>query len=274
MPALNQITPLILTLDEAPNISRTLSRLTWAPEILVVDSFSSDETLDIARQCPQVHVLQRRFDSFAEQCNFGLQHVRTEWVLSLDADYVLSDELIREVGSMDTPAHVTGYSARFVYYVHGHALRASIYPPRTVLYRKANASYRNEGHGHRVGVQGHVYPLRGRIFHDDRKPLTRWYSDQIKYAAQEARHLSQASLSELSRMDRLRRKLVFAPPMVAMYTLLAKRLILDGWAGWYYVCQRTLAEILLSLELAEHKLRASSEPAPESVGQPTAGLDP
>src|SRR5438132_6116725 len=99
---LSEITPLVLTFNEAPNIRRTLERLTWAKEILVVDSFSADETLDIIREFPQTRVLQRKFDNHTNQWNFGLDQVQTEWVLSLDADYVLSPELVDEIVHLDS----------------------------------------------------------------------------------------------------------------------------------------------------------------------------
>src|SRR4029079_8546941 len=93
------ITPLILTYNEAPNIGRTLERLSWARDIVVVDSFSDDETLDIARSFSNVRVYQRRFDGHEQQWNFGLQEtgIETDWVLALDADYVLTDELVNEL---------------------------------------------------------------------------------------------------------------------------------------------------------------------------------
>ena len=91
------ITPLIITFDEAPNIARTLDKLTWARRIVVVDSGSTDGTLDVLARYPQVELFKRAFDSFADQCNFGLTQVESEWVLSLDADYELSDRLVRGV---------------------------------------------------------------------------------------------------------------------------------------------------------------------------------
>src|SRR5580692_10075232 len=124
---MDSITPLVLTFNEAPNIRRTLEKLAWAQNILVVDSFSTDETLEIVRSFPQVRVVQRKFDSFAQQCNFGLAQITTEWVLSMDADYILSDALIDEIKSLKPSASVTGYSARFKYCVFGHSLRASLY---------------------------------------------------------------------------------------------------------------------------------------------------
>ena len=254
-----EITPLVLTFNEAPNIRRTLEKLAWAQNILVLDSFSTDETLEIVRSFPQARVAQRQFDSFARQCNFGLAQISTEWVLSLDADYILSDELIDEIKSLNPPASVTGYSARFKYCVFGHALRASLYPPRTVLYRRKRAQYRDEGHGHRAQVQGAGENLRGFIFHDDRKSLDRWIDGQKRYALLEAQHLLAAPSAELNFADRLRRGIVPAPFLVLFYTLFAKGLLLDGWPGWFYVFQRTLAEVLLSLRLLEARLQKPAE---------------
>ena len=96
------ITPLVLTFNEAPNIARTLSRLSWAKDIVVVDSCSTDGTREIAAAHPGVRVFQHAFTTHAEQWNFGLQEtgIATEWVLALDADFVLSDELIGELGAM------------------------------------------------------------------------------------------------------------------------------------------------------------------------------
>jgi len=245
---------LIITCNEAPNLRRTLAALAWARDIVIVDSFSTDDTLEIARSFPQVRVIQRKFDSFAGQCNFGLQQVQTEWVLSLDADYVLPPELAAEIQSLTPLAEVAGYSTRFRFCIHGRPLRASLYPPRTVLYQRGKAHYRNDGHGHRVQVDGRVVMLSGRIDHDDRKPLSHWLWAQDRYALLEAAKLSEARPGELGLPDRIRRKIVMAPALVFFYTLLGQGMILDGWPGWYYVWQRTLAEMILSLRLTEQKL--------------------
>jgi glycosyltransferase involved in cell wall biosynthesis len=254
----SQATPLILTFNEAPNLRRTLEQLAWAKEIVIVDSFSTDETLAIAKSSPQVQVVQRKFDSFAGQCNFGLAQIKTEWVLSLDADYVLSPELVDEIGRLDGNAEAAGYQARFNYCIHGCRLRGSLYPPRTVLYRKDKALYHNEGHGHRVQIAGLVRMLAGRINHDDRKPLEHWFREQIKYAGKEAKHLTETANAELKKADRIRKKIILAPALVFLYTLLVKGLILDGWPGCFYVFQRTLAEIILALLLIEEKLKTKS----------------
>src|SRR4051794_11000683 len=86
---LDRITPLILTRDEEANIGRTLPQLAWAREVVVVDSMSSDATVEIARRFANVRVVQRAFDSHDRQWSFGVEQVTTPWVLTLDADYFL-----------------------------------------------------------------------------------------------------------------------------------------------------------------------------------------
>jgi glycosyltransferase involved in cell wall biosynthesis len=252
---LDHVTPLIITYNEAANIRRTLDKLVRARRIVVIDSGSTDETLEILRAYPHVDVIHRPFQDFASQCNFGLTQVTSPWVLSLDADYELSDELASELQALAPSNQIAGYRARFVYRIYGKPLRGTLYPPRIVLYRKAQASYRNEGHGHRVSVNGDVLELNGLIYHDDRKPLARWVTSQMSYAREEARYLLEARRDSLTRTDKLRRMGWPAPFIVFLYTLLAKGCILNGWPGWYYVLQRVLAETLIALEIADRRLR-------------------
>ena len=252
---LEQITPLIITYNEEANIQRTLAKLTWAQRIVVVDSGSTDETLQIVRSHPRVEVIAHPFADFASQCNFGLTQIATPWVLSLDADYELSDALVNEILSLLPPDNAAGYRARFVHRIHGRALRGTLYPPRTVLYRKERASYRNEGHGHRVTVDGAVLDLDGVIYHDDRKPLARWFASQQRYAREEAEYLLKAGRGSLTRTDKLRLMGWPAPVGALFYTLFAKGCIFDGWPGWYYVLQRVTAETLIALEIGDRRLR-------------------
>jgi hypothetical protein len=208
----------------------------------------------LAQQFPNVRVVQRRFDSFADQCNFGLDQLHSQWVLSLDADYGLSDTLVQELIGLEPPGEVGGYRAAVCYYVFGRPLNASLYPARTVLYRRAGARYENDGHAHRVQIAGRIEALSGKILHDDRKPLASFIQAQSRYMKQEAEKLLRCDGHELTLQDRIRRKIVLAPVLVLFYTLFRKGLIFDGWRGWYYVFQRTLSEIALSLYLIESKM--------------------
>jgi glycosyltransferase involved in cell wall biosynthesis len=253
----DQITVMVLTFNEEANIARTLDAVRWASQILIVDSGSTDATLEIVQRYPQARVTTRKFDSFAQQCNFGLTQISTPWVLSLDADYELTAALADEIAKLN-PAHAaSGYTASFVYRIFGRPLRSTLYPPRTVLYRRDRARYRDEGHGHRVIIEGATQQLTARIYHDDRKPLARWLSSQQGYARREADYLLATPPDKLKRTDRIRLMGWPAPPLVFVYTLIAKGCLLDGWPGWLYVLQRVLAETMIATEIVDRRLRGN-----------------
>jgi glycosyltransferase involved in cell wall biosynthesis len=251
---LEQITPMVITYNEAPNIARVLERLNWATRILVVDSGSSDATLEIIARYPQAEVVTRRFDTFAAQCNFGLALIETPFVLSLDADYVLSEPLIAEIAATRPAPAVSGYRTMFHYCVYGHRLKGTLYPPRVTLYRPERAEYADIGHGHRLAIEGRVEDLGGRIDHDDRKSLRRWIASQDKYIVREADHLLALPPAQRSGLQNLRLMAWPAPFAALFYTLIVKGCLLDGWPGWLYALQRTYAELLLAIELVDRKV--------------------
>jgi glycosyltransferase involved in cell wall biosynthesis len=248
---LQQITPLILTYNEAANIDRTLQHLTWAKKIIVIDSFSDDETLDILSKYPQVQVFQRKFDTHTEQWNYGLEQVNSNWVLSLDSDYLVTDQLISEIESLPTDSEIDGYFAKFKYCVFGKPLRGTILPPRQVLFRKAKSIYIDDGHTQLLQVNGKSIQLSAYIHHDDRKSLSRWLRSQDRYMQIESKKILFTSNRELGLGDRIRKAKYIAPFIILVYCLILKGGILDGWRGWYYAFQRMLAEMLLSIYLIE-----------------------
>jgi len=267
-----KVTPMVITFNEAPNLARCLDRLRWAKRILIIDSGSTDETVSIARRYPQVDVVHRPFDDFASQCNFGLTQIATPWALSLDADYELSEALAREIQSL-REGSAAGYRAAFDYCIHGRPLRGTLYPPRTVLYRVRNATYRNVGHGHKVDVAGEVVRLNGKINHDDRKPLSTWFDSQKRYARKEADFLLSTAPAALRPSARVRRVGWLAPPLVLFYALLWKGCILDGWPGWFYALQRMAAEIMIALELLDRRLAGKPDAADAERADPRREKD-
>lgn len=250
---LSDITPLILTFNEAPNIGRTLDALRWARQIVVVDSVSTDGTRDILKRYPNVRVFERPFTGHAEQWNFGLNQtgIFSEWILALDADYVVSDEMKAEIGALVPEPGTTGYRVRFTYCIDGKRLRAAVYPPVVVLYRRAAARYEQDGHTQRVCLEGEVLSLNERMYHDDRKPLGHWLAAQARYMRLEAAKLSAAQRSDLGFADQIRKSIVLAPIAVFLYCLIVRGGILDGRVGLLYAMQRLTAEAILSLYLLQ-----------------------
>ena len=244
---LDGITPVILTRDEEPNIGRTLERLSWAREVIVCDSGSRDATLEIARRFPNVRIVERALDTLATQWTFAVDQAKSVWVLTLDADYILPSAFVEEMSHLDGSA--AGYEASFIYAINGHPLRATLYTPRAVLLRRDHSTFYMDGHTQRVRVHGQVGRLRERIVHDDRKSLRRFVDRQKRYMRDEAAKLRALPWRHANAAGRIRKLRVVAPFAVALHTLLVKRAILDGRAGWRYTLERVLAELILSRAL-------------------------
>lgn len=254
---ISQVTPVILTFNEEPNIRRSLDRLQCFEDVLVIDSGSTDGTLDIVNEYSNTRILTRSFDSFANQWNFALREgaIKTSWTLAMDADYILTDDFINELSKIDPETETEAYRISFDYCIFGKKLSATLYPPIIALYRHHDVHYIQDGHCMRAQVKGKVTNLLSKIQHDDRKPLSRWLASQVKYAEQEAELLLTKPKSELRIQDRLRRKVVIAPWLVPLYSLTLGRGLLDGWAGIYYALQRGIAESILSIKLIESRIK-------------------
>jgi glycosyltransferase involved in cell wall biosynthesis len=259
---LGEITPVLLTFNEAANIGRTLSCLTWAKDIVIVDSGSTDETASILAGFPQVRVFHRVFDTHGNQWRYATQEtgISTNWILRLDADYEVTEALKIELSRLDADAAVDAYRISFDYAIFGRKLISSLYPPNTILLRKGKFSVRDKGHTEAWTVQGPVKGLKARIIHDDRKSTEQWMLSQGCYMRRELAHL-RAERSGLRSWLRLSPPLM--PLVVFLYCLFVKGLILNGRAGIFYALQRLIAEAALSLMVLEERLRTKGGPPSE-----------
>jgi len=246
----------IITKNEDPNIKRVLDKLTWLEKVYVLDSYSTDETISILESYPNVEIAYRKFDTFAGQCNYGLSEIHCEWVLSLDADYVLTDDFIKETRSIlaSNDREIVAWYTRFEFLIYGQQLSSNNTTPRAVLFRKSAGKYFDDGHAHRLQISGSTGNYKAKILHDDRKSLSRWLSNQDGYSIRECdKLLDPANPDRNSLINKIRRTKIFAPFFVFFYCLFAKGLFRNGWAGWYYTLQRTMVEILFAIRLIEEE---------------------
>jgi glycosyltransferase involved in cell wall biosynthesis len=254
---LDQITPVLLTFNEAQNIGRTLSHLGWAKDIVVVDSQSTDETVSILRRFNQVRIFQRSFCTHGDQWRYAIEGtgIRTAWILRLDADYQVNEALVREMAALDPAAPVSAYKIGFDYAVFSHRLISSLYPANTILLRRDCVSVWDKGHTEVWSVNGPMGILKTRIIHDDWKSMDHWTAAQGRYMRRE---LDRLRRDRVGLRDWLRLRPPLMPIVMLFYCLLVKGLIFNGRAGIFYTLQRVVAEAVLSLMVLEDKLRKQS----------------
>jgi glycosyltransferase involved in cell wall biosynthesis len=252
---LDQITPVLLTYNEEQNIGRTLRRIMWAKDVVVVDSGSTDGTLTILSGYPNVRVFNRRFDTHDRQWRYAVEETQigTNWILRLDADYQVSDALVSELARLDPNAPVNAYRIRFDYAIFSHKLFSSLYPAKPILLRKDKFNVRGRGHTEQWNVEGAVATLSGRVVHDDWKSMGQWVTGQTRYMQRELDWLREGDGGGL--VQWLRRRPPLMPIAAFIYSLVGKGLIFGGRAGMFYALQRMLAEAILSLMVLEAELR-------------------
>jgi glycosyltransferase involved in cell wall biosynthesis len=251
---LDRITPVLLTYNEEQNIARTLSRVRWAKDVVVVDTGSTDGTLAVLAKFPNTRVFNRRFDTHANQWRFAVEEtqITTDWILRLDADYQITDALIAELALLDPDAPVNGYRIGFNYAIFSRQLLSSLYPPNTILLRRGSFSVWDRGHTEAWEVNGSIGTLSSRIIHDDWKSTGQWVTGQARYMQRELDWL-RTGKTGLARWLRLTPPLM--PIAVLLYCLFGKGLLLNGRAGIFYSLQRMVAEGVLSLMVLEQGLR-------------------
>ena len=258
---LAEITPVVITYNEAPNLQRTLQALKWARRVVILDSGSTDESKAIASSFANVDWFERPFDDHARQCNFALDSLvpSASWVLFMDADYVVTDALREQLATLRPGPETAGYSIPFRYCIDGHPLRGTLYPPRVCLFRPTFGRYRQYGHMHWLELAGDTLHLQHVMLHDDRKSSENFMRRQRRYADLEARYLWSQRWVTLNWRKRLRRLLFIAPWAAPAFALFGKGVVLDGLPGIKYAWERAQAESLIALALLRQMLNFNKQ---------------
>jgi len=163
-----QISAVIITYNEEKNIEAALGSISdIASEIIIVDSFSTDDTLKIAKSHSK-HVFQRKWTNYADQKNFANSKASYPWIFSLDADERLSPELREEILQMkEEQPDCSGFSIpRKVYYLWKWIRHSGWYPDRKIrLFRKDKAIWEGKYIHENLNIEGKIQRLKGVIYH-------------------------------------------------------------------------------------------------------------
>ena len=270
------ISVLLLTLNEQSNIRGCIEALDGCDDIVVLDSYSKDDTVALARQMG-ARVYARAFDNFADQRNFALAHIsfQYDWVLHLDADEILTPELKAEMTSVILNPHYDAYRIPSKTMFFGRWLRYSgMYPSYQVrLARKTGFRFKQVGHGQRediaserIGTLKHPY-----LHYSFSKGLSDWIEKHNRYSTDEAwaivRSREENMLIDWAGLwawqDRMRRRrtlktlsfrLPCRPLLRFLYMYVLRRGFLDGRAGFTYCQLLSFCEYMIVFKTREYDM--------------------
>jgi glycosyltransferase involved in cell wall biosynthesis len=263
------VSVLILTLNEEQNLPSCLASVAWCDDIVVLDSFSTDRTAELA-EASGARVIQRRFDNWSTHQNWAVQNInfKHSWVFYLDADERCDDQLRKEVLAIsEADQNVSAFRIRRKDYFWDRWLKhAQLYPTWLVrIFRPEKICYERLVNPVAI-VNGITNRLEGHLIHYPfSHGIAHWYTRHNNYSTMEAQDLMREVRIKtdwlgLVRSDRLKQrkiikqllyKLPCRPVIMLFYLLFIRGAFLDGIPGIYYSFMRTSYEFMIDLKVIE-----------------------
>lgn len=256
---MHPISILLPTFNNAATVRDTLESVKWAEEILVVDSFSTDTTLDICKEYG-ARIIQHEYINSAKQKNWAVAQCKHNWVLQIDTDEVLEpgarEEIEQSLASVGPDVHAFRFP-RKNHVIGRWVRRAGIYPDYQIrlLRRDVGRWGDREVHAH-VSVPGAVGTLQHHILHFGMPNISKQLRNLDRYTRYEADELRKQGVS----FDWTR--LTLRPSWIFLNRYVLQRGFLEGWRGfilcvylamYYFLTQAKLWE--LEVLGAEHSPR-------------------
>jgi glycosyltransferase involved in cell wall biosynthesis len=278
------LTVVVLTYNEEKNISQSLSNVfNWARYIYILDSGSLDKTCDIAKKY-EAKVFFRKFDTYAKQRTYAMKElpIRTDWMLFLDADEFLLDELKEEIsGVISNGTDYDGFYLKRRFYYMGKWIKYGGYYPTWILrlFKHDLASCDRDMNEHII-VKGKVGYLKNDFVDNNKKGVTDWIEKHNKYASFEASELMKdidnsratdklAKLfgTQVERKRWVREKiwnrllpLLIRPFLYYFYRYFIRLGFLDGKAGFIYHTMHALFyRLLIDIKFLEMKRKKKNK---------------
>ncbi len=178
-----KISVFIITYNEEKIIAKCLEKLSWADEIVVIDSGSTDNTIAICKEF-NAKIFYNKFENFGLQKQFALQKTENNWVFSLDSDEVLSDKLIEEIKKNIFSDKVSGYKIP-----RTHVFLNKIFnygsenkKPILRLFNKNKGNFNSNKVHETIEIDGTIENLENEMLHYTVSDLSTAVRKQINYA--------------------------------------------------------------------------------------------
>lgn len=248
------LTALVLCFNEERNIEACLASVAdWVDELLVVDSFSTDRTLEIARRYTS-RILQHEYGNQAAQSNWAIPQARHEWVLLVDSDERVSPRLRQEIEALlRSSPDKDGYWIYRNNYLFGRRIRHSGWGRDSVLrlFRRDVARYAQKRVHAEVELE-RTGTLRGRLEHHTVSSISAWAAKINRYTSWKAEDKFERGFPAA------RLQLFLRPPLRFLKDMIFRLGILDGWRGFLIAGMSALAEMQVAAKVLELRYQAGS----------------
>lgn len=270
----------MIALNEAHNMEAVLENLSgWARQVFLVDSFSADNTVDIALR-HGVHVVQRRFRGFGDQWNFALNSlpITAPWTMKLDPDERLGDDLKQALERQFRQSGWEGLSIQRRLWFMNRPL--PVVQPVVRVWETGKCRFTDVSVNEHPMVEGRVVPVSGHIEHHDSPDLEHWLEKQNRYTTAEAiaRH-RQDGLADvpkllgtgLQRRMWLKKNFYNVPlrySLLFLYHWLGQGAWRAGWVG--YIWSRLRVDVMRLVEYKQREMALTGRaPTPRYYGAGT-----
>lgn len=235
----------IITLNEEENIKRAIESVKFVDEIIVVDSGSEDDTVEIAKKLG-AKVFTHTFVNYADQKNFAAQKATGDWTLSLDADEEVTEELAKEIQDTLDTTEYDGFLLPRRNIILGGEIKHSRWSPdaHVWLWKKTKGKWIGKVHEELV-VDGQVGNLKGAKMHYQDKSIFEFMLSLNQYTQIEAEEkFSKGVKFSLAKM-------MYSSLKSFLGRYFYKRGYLDGWRGFVLCTLRAFYHSLVWLKILE-----------------------
>lgn len=224
-----KLSVLIITLNEERYIKSLLEDIDFADEIIVVDSYSSDQTVPIIESFSKVRLIQNQFINYTSQRNFALEQAKNSWVLFIDADERLSSDLKSEiVATINNKETASAYLIYRTFMFKNKKLNFSGWQTDKIfrLFNKTNCRYTEDRMVHeKLIVNGNIAVLENKIIHFSYTSYQDYKAKMHKYGVLKANEKQKKGQKPSHLL------LVFHPIYTFLYQYLIRLGFLDGAKG-------------------------------------------
>jgi len=256
---------IIITLNEEDNLHRSLNAVNWCDEIIVVDSGSEDKTIDICEEY-DCKVYQKDFNGYGEQKRYAVSLANNDWVLNIDADEVVSDNLKNEIENI--------FDNEEIKYI-GFALpRSLIFLGKKFKYGKESKEFYirlfNKNFGdfsrdtvhEKVELNGELKKLKGELLHYSYLNIEQYFKKFNSYTTKAA-----TALYDEGKKGRSPVTIVLSFPIYFFKNYFVNRNFLNGIPGFLWALFSSLYPIIKYFKLWSYWVQESNQ------GQSSSGSD-